>query len=170
MARVPVVRQISWSALLVYVLVVGGVVAASGWLSGSTKVMQATLLAMVCCSLGGRMWLTREHRRAMRLVKQQQWAAAIPHFEASYVFFTRKVWVDRYRAITMGSQSAIGYREMALVNIAFCYSQSGEGLRAKQAFQRALAEFPESGLASTALRMIEATEQAVRGEAVAIAQ
>ena len=56
------------------------------------------------------------------------------------------------------SASAMSYREMALCNIAFCYSQIGKGMKAIEYYQRVLKEFPNSGLAQSALRMIESGE------------
>lgn len=47
---------------------------------------------------------------------------------------------------------------MALNNIAFCYSQLGDGLHAKQYYQQALQLFPENGVAKAALRLLEAKD------------
>jgi TolA-binding protein len=58
----------------------------------------------------------------------------------------------------MMSPSAISYREMALVNIAFSVSQLGQGTDAKEYYQRALDEFPNSAMAKAALRLIESVE------------
>ncbi|RYZ22546.1 MAG: hypothetical protein EOO10_21625 [Chitinophagaceae bacterium] len=52
----------------------------------------------------------------------------------------------------------MSYREMALCNVAFCYSQIGEGKMAIDWYTRTLKEFPESGLAQTALRMLYSSE------------
>ncbi|HEX7447932.1 MAG TPA: hypothetical protein VF306_10325 [Pirellulales bacterium] len=57
------------------------------------------------------------------------------------------------------SSSAISYREMALCNIAFCYAQLGNGENAELYYRRTLDEFPDSGLADAALRMIESVRQ-----------
>jgi len=59
----------------------------------------------------------------------------------------------------MMSPSAMSYREMALINIAFAYSQIGNGKRAKEYYERAQKEFPNSGMANAALKMIESLEQ-----------
>jgi hypothetical protein len=55
--------------------------------------------------------------------------------------------------------SPYSYREIALVDIAVCYSQTGEGEKSKQAYQRILAEFPDKMVAQVALKAIEAFEQ-----------
>ena len=115
--------------------------------------------AYLVYSIGSRFLIPRAHRRGMRLFRRQQYEQAISAFHESYDFFTRNVWLDRYRAAIMLSPSAMTYREMALCNIAFCYSQIGEGGKAKDYYRRALAEFPNNGLAQAALRLIESAEQ-----------
>lgn len=108
---------------------------------------------------GSRMLIARDHRRGVRLYRQQQFAAAIQAFDESYRFFSRNPWIDRFRSLVLMSPSAISYREMALCNIAFCYSQLGNGENSQTYYRRALDEFPDSGLAAAALRMIESVQQ-----------
>ena len=55
--------------------------------------------------------------------------------------------------------SWVSYREMALVNIAFCHSQTGNGDQAKQYYRKALDLFPDSGLAEAGMNMILAVEK-----------
>jgi hypothetical protein len=76
---------------------------------------------VVTYSLGSRMFIARAHRRGMRLSRSQQYAAAIQAYGESYDFFARHTWIDRFRAITMMSPSAISYCEMGLRNIAFSF-------------------------------------------------
>ena len=113
-------------------------------------------------SSGSRAILAREHKAGMRLTKRGGFAEAIPHYEKSLAFFERHAWVDRWRALTMLSSGRLSYREMALVNIAFCYSQVGEGEKAEAYYRRTLADFPDSVIARTALRLMES----VRGGSV----
>ncbi len=94
----------------------------------------------------------------MRLTKRGRFAEAIPHYERSLAFFERHAWIDRWRALTMLSSGQLSYREMALVNIAFCYSQLDEGALAESYYRRALAAFPDSVIARTAVRMVEAIQ------------
>ena len=72
-------------------------------------------------------------------------------------------WIDRFRSIVLMSPSAVSYREMALCNVAFCYTQIGNGERAKEVYRRTLAEFPESGMAAASLRMLESIGKAESG-------
>lgn len=110
-----------------------------------------------------RFFVPRAHREGIRLFKQDRFAEAVPHFEDSYEFFSRHAWVDRWRAITMLSSSRISYREMALLNIAFCLAQSDQRESAIAEYRRVLREFPGSKLAETAIRMLEpGAQQTVR--------
>ena len=51
----------------------------------------------------------------------------------------------------------MNYREMALCNIAFCYGQIGNGTKAIEFYQKTLVEFPENGIAESALKMLNLT-------------
>lgn len=104
--------------------------------------------------------LARQHRQGMALVKRGQFEAALPHFAASYDFFRRHPWVDAQRHFTLLSPSRVSYCEMALVNQAFCHAQLGWGSDARRLYEQALAQFPGSNLAQTALRMLDAGRDA----------
>ncbi|MFK7797318.1 MAG: tetratricopeptide repeat protein [Aureispira sp.] len=54
------------------------------------------------------------------------------------------------------SPSKMPYQIRALNNIAFCYSQLGDAVQAKKYYQQALQLFPENGVATAALRLLEA--------------
>jgi tetratricopeptide (TPR) repeat protein len=101
-----------------------------------------------------RAMLIADHRRGVKLIRAGRYAEATPYFEASYNALVRRPWIDRYRWLLLGSASAMPYREMALCNAAFCYGQTGDGQRAIELYERALQEFPDSGLASASLKML----------------
>lgn len=105
------------------------------------------------------MLVARDHRVGVGLVKSQRFEEAIPKFQDSLKFFDRYPWIDRYRSIVLMSPSAAGYREMALANIAFCYGQIGDGEQSRHFYEECLRRFPDSGLASSALRMLDAGKQ-----------
>lgn len=151
----PVVRQISWLALLPQLAALGGAMGIGVLLTQASSGIVLGAAAYLAYSIGSRMLIARAHRRGMRRYRNQQYAAAIQAYEESYEFFARNTWIDRFRAVFMMSPSAISYREMALCNIAFCFTQLGDGQKAESYYRRALDEFPDSGLASAALRMIE---------------
>ncbi len=98
--------------------------------------------------------LPQDHRKGIKLVHQQQFQEAIPHFLRSYEFFAQRQWLDKYRAFLLLSASAISFQEMALVNTAFCFSQIGDGASARKYYEQCLALFPDSRIATAALKMM----------------
>ncbi|WP_131555270.1 tetratricopeptide repeat protein [Sphingobacterium deserti] len=90
----------------------------------------------------------------MRSVHKKEFNAAIAHFRESDSFFSRYSWVDKYRALTILSLSNLSYREMALCNIAFCYSHTNEPKKAKELYEKILLEYPNNGIAYYSLNAI----------------
>ena len=45
---------------------------------------------------------------------------------------------------------------MSLANIAFCYTQIGDGNKAKEYYEKALSQFPDSEMGKMGLRTIHA--------------
>ena len=101
-----------------------------------------------------RMIIPRAHRQGIAMCKRKKYEEAIPFFEQSYRFFTSNKWVDDYRFVTIFSSSRISYREIALLNIAFCHAQAGNREESKEYYQEALTEFPESEVAKAALKLV----------------
>jgi tetratricopeptide (TPR) repeat protein len=160
-SKVPVVKQVAWASLIPHLGVLTILCLASYW-GGVVDVRRALLTGL------GLYWLlviaikmlgATDHRKGMRLVRQEKFLEAIPHFDASYLHFTKKAWVDKYRYLTMLSSSAMCYREMALCNIAFCYGQSGNGAKALQYYTQVLQEYPDNGLARAAMRLRESMRE-----------
>lgn len=111
-------------------------------------------------SFGSRLILAGAHQRAMRLIKQQQYKAAIQEFEASYAFFERFPWLDRLRAFIMMLPSPAGYREMALLNTAYCYSQLDDWPTARTYYERVIDDFGDtSGIAALTLKMLDTAQR-----------
>jgi tetratricopeptide (TPR) repeat protein len=162
-SRTPIVRQTSWPLvvpqLAVLALAIG--IASIFVQPFHLAAMWGAGACLLYASLS-RLLILRHHRRGMALLLAGRFHEAIDAFESSYRFFARRPWLDRYRAITLMMPSAACYREMALVNIAYCFVQLGDGRRAKECYQVALAEFPDSGIATAALRMIESVETSSR--------
>ena len=102
-----------------------------------------------------RNFVPRSHRAGMLKIAREDFENAILDFESSYDFFNQKSWVDKYRFVTTLTSSKITYREMALLNIAYCYAQLGNAEKAIEYYKWTLREFPESIIARNGLRMIE---------------
>ncbi len=147
----PVVRQIAWISLLPQLLLLMVLV----WFWGSMGALIYLLASFILRRL-----IPRNHRKGIRCFSSGDYPLAIREFEKSYEFFTRHSWIDRYRYVVVLTSSRASYREMALLNIAYCYGQMGQGEKAKGYYRKTLEEFPESEMAKSALRMLNS----VRGE------
>ena len=160
----PTLTQVSRARLLGLLAIVVGFVALAVFLAGAFGPERPLLpimpyLALIAYMIAARRLIAAHHRRGCRAFARGDLETAIAEMEASDAFFLRHGWLDRWRLVTMLSPSAIGYREMALLNIGFFQSQLGRKEAAKTAYRRALAEFPESRVARQTLKMIETFEQ-----------
>jgi tetratricopeptide (TPR) repeat protein len=157
-SRIPVTRQISWLAVLPQVAA-GAAAGILGWLLAGRYGLMWGGAVYLLYSVGSRRLFPQAHRAGIKLMRQERFEQAIPKFQESVAFFERYPWVDRFRSIVLMSPSAISYREMALVNMAFCYTQIGNGEQGRLIYQKCLERFPNSGIAASALRMLDSVAQ-----------
>ena len=150
----PIVRQVSWLRASPPFVILFGAIAAGRLIVGPDGVMIGTL-ACVAYVVGSRRLIAKDHRAGIKFVKQQRFNEAIQKFTDSLAFFDRHPWVDRFRSVTLMSPSAASYREMALLNMAFCYGQLGIGEQSRRYYRQCLDRFPESGMATAAPRMLD---------------
>lgn len=154
----PIIRQTAWISVIPQVMVMGLLVLI--WYSLQVEdFVWWGVISYLILSYSLRRLIASEHRQGMMLVKQEKYREAIPHFENSYSFFKQHAWLDKYRYLTLLTSSKISYREMALVNAAFCHGQLGEGQESKGYYERVLQEFPENGIALAALRLINSFDR-----------
>jgi hypothetical protein len=151
---IPIVQERNWQASLVHVAVLVATVAIGWRVAGWPMGVLVGALAYLTYSRTSRALLAADHRRGVRLIRDRQWEAGLLAFQSSYRHFSAHPWIDRWRALALLSDSAASYREMALVNVAFCLSQLGRGPEAKIAYERAAQEFPDSPTARAALALI----------------
>ena len=151
----PIVRQIAWISLipqLVIMLIL--IITASMIFGPSSPVIDIIILLYFLYPFISRKLIACNHQNWKKLFKSGSYAQAINEFEKSYAFFTRHQKIGKYRFIALFSASKISYKEMALLNIAFCYSQKGNGSKAKEYYEKTLQQFPGSEMAKSALRML----------------
>lgn len=158
MPQVPTVRQASGRALILQLSLLALILFASIQLLGRLGVYVGTGIYLLYGAVS-RLILLREHRAGIAHVHNEEFANAIPRFEASFNFFERRPWIDNYRSLTFLSPSKYSYREMALANIGFCYTQLGDGEKAIRAYEKCLAQFPDSVLAKTVLQTFAVVRQ-----------
>ena len=157
-SNVPTVRQISWGALLFQLALLGILIYVFELLDFGDAIITSAI-AYWALAFGLRNLFAKPHRQGMKLVKSQKFIEALPLFEKSVAYFSKNRWIDKYRFIMLLSSSRLTYREMGLCNIAFCYSQTGNGLKAKEVYSRTLEEYPENGLANAGLNMLTSLEK-----------
>ena len=114
----------------------------------------ATLLYLLY-SFGSKSFLLRHHQRGIYLTKLGSFQDAISAFGLSYEFLEKYPWLDKYRCVTLLDSSAISYREMALVNIAYTRAQLNEEAASLACYRRALEQFPESEMAKEGVEYIQ---------------
>jgi hypothetical protein len=124
------------------------------WFLPAGSAVMWGVVAYLVTSYGLRLVLLHDHRAGIKAVHAGDPEKAIRHFEASYRFFSSRAWLDRWRSVLLLSASGASYREMALVNVAFCEAQLGRRDEARATYARALAEFPGSPIATAALNLL----------------
>jgi hypothetical protein len=153
--KVSVTYGTSWLGIAIGVAPLISMLALNAWLAPASFPLLAGAIWFVSI-LTLRRLLTGAHRRGIRLVKAGEFRDAIVAFQTSYDQMCRRPQIDRFRWLLLGSSSRWSYREIALCNVAFCYGQIGDGTKMREFYERALVEFPDSVLATTAVRMIKA--------------
>lgn len=156
-SKPPVVKQIAWVSLIPQLTLLAGMIALSQYMGLPGHVITGVVFYLIL-SFALRFGIPFHHRKGMSLFKKRLFAEAIPCFENSYDFFKRHQWLDTYRYITMLSSSQISYTEMALLNMAFCYGQSGDGEKSRTFYEKTLDEFPDSEMAKASLNMMDSAQ------------
>src|SRR6476469_6261024 len=123
-SKTSLLRQTDWNSIFPQ-LAVMGLLIFFYYLGDASDPILYGALTYLAISFFMRTFIPKDHRKGMALLKEKRYADAIPFFKKSYGFFTESLWIDKYRYLTLFSSSRISYREMALNNIAFCYSQMG---------------------------------------------
>ncbi|MDQ3063167.1 MAG: hypothetical protein M3R14_09965 [Acidobacteriota bacterium] len=159
-STVPTVKQIAWTSLIPQLLLIGLFIYVFHLLNVGDPIIFGALTYLVL-SFGLRNLVAKNHRKGVNLVKQQKFADAIPYFQKSVDYFSKNAWVDKYRFLIILSSSKMSYREMGLCNIAFCYSQTGKGLKAKEFYQQILRDYPENGMATAGLNMLNSLDDKI---------
>jgi tetratricopeptide (TPR) repeat protein len=156
-----VVKQTSWLMVIPQLIALAFCVALAAlvlWPRLGLVSISLGAFAYLAYGVGSRWILLRPHRNGLRLTSDGKYPEAIHSFEQSYAFFSKYIWVDQYRYLTMLTPSANSFREMALVNIAYCYLQMGDWMKAKDYYQSIMAQFPNSLFARRAMELIENIE------------
>jgi len=159
--RTITVRQISWT-VVIWPLVALAAIAVATAIAGLPGGIFWGLGLYLAHARGSRRLIAGKHRRGVKLLKQGRYREAIVQLQESLAFFDRHPWIDRLRCIVVMNPSAASYREMDLLNLAFCYSQIGDRKRARECYETCLARFPRTCLANPAIRAFYAGRRPAR--------
>jgi len=151
----PTIRRISWVAVIPQIITLSVLVFMGDMLMPRYGISIGAGI-YIGYVLAARRYFTRYHRAGIRLVKLQKFNEAVVKFKQGLDYFNKYPWIDRFRSIVVMSPSAMTYREIQLVNIAFCYSQMGDGQSARSYYEQCLQQYPANGIAISALRMMDA--------------
>ena len=88
--------------------------------------------------------IPKSHRKGLYYLRKGELEGAVFAFQKSYEFFTRFSWIDTYRAFTLFSTSALSYREMALMNMVYCYNQLGKKKEAQKFHSLLARDYPNN--------------------------
>ncbi|WP_221793457.1 tetratricopeptide repeat protein [Oceanobacter mangrovi] len=150
----PTTQQVVWYTLFIHLGVMIGFEVLFSWLQVSDA-FTWSFVAYFALYLVLRRGVARHHRAGMSAAAHaENFEQAMQHFQDSYDFFSRHLWIDKGRYLFLLSCSKPCYRELALVNIGSCLVQMGRGKEAIVAFERALQEFPDSELAKQTMNTI----------------
>jgi len=153
-SKQPVVKQIAWLSVVPQLLILSIFILLAS-LTGTQTPAVMGALAYFGMLMVLRRTFARYHREGISHFKAEEFDRALEMFKQSYDFFNQHRWVDDWRYITLLSSSRISYREMALLNIAYCYGQLGEGAKSREYYQKTLVEFPDSAIAKAAITMLD---------------
>ena len=159
-SEIPTIRQTAWISVIPQFLFMGLLLLVFHQISPKNAVLfGATTYLSISYIL--RSFIPKSHRKGLSLYKNNQYLEGIKSFQESYNFFNQNNYLDKYRYLLLLSSSKMGYKEMALNNIAFGYSQIGDGKKAKEYYERLLVEFPKNEIAKAALKMIDSFEKSL---------
>jgi hypothetical protein len=150
----PVIHQIAWMSLFLQLLIIAVFIGAATWLGVGKPILAATL-AYLIMAIVIRLFLTSHHRRGMHYAREGRLELAIAEFQKSYEFFHRHPWLDEMRYIFLLSTSRTSYREMGLLNMAYCDLWQDRGEDSVRTYLRCVEEFPDSGLAWTGIKLFQ---------------
>jgi len=156
-STVPIIRQVTWTLIIPQLLLMGFFIYVFYLLNFEEPFIFGALTYLIL-SFGLKKLVAKNHRKGIKLIKQQKFAEAVSYFEKSVEFFSKNNWIDKYRFLTILSSSKMSYREMGLCNIAFCYSQTGNGQKAKEFYRQTLNDYPENGMAIAGINMLNSMD------------
>ena len=154
---IPMIKKVSYLRLIpqiMFLLLINYLLDVFKIASDFIPVIFYSIIILVLYQYLIRYTLTIEHAKGIILLKKGKFAEAIEHFSNSFDFFDKHRYLDKWRSILFLNPTQYDYRELALTNMAFCYTQIGNGDKAKELYEKCLREYPKNGIAFSALNIM----------------
>ena len=123
--------------------------------SGSDEPALWAAMTYLVIAFSTRYFVPLDHRKGMRALRQGNYQQALVDFEKSFDFFSKHLWIDRFRMFTVFSVSKLCYREIAMVNKAFTLVCLDRKEEAKALYEACLNEYPKNNVAYYGLKMLQ---------------
>ena len=142
-SKIPVFRPVSIFGVILLIFVFSLIVMFGFFVGGKFSPGSQTLvgIAVALCLIGLYMAFVRwfflaDFNKGLRLLQTgKSPKVAITLFERFLLDLDENSWIDHWRFLVLLSPAAITYREMSLVNIAYCYGQTGEREKSKAYYE-----------------------------------
>jgi tetratricopeptide (TPR) repeat protein len=155
--KMPVINQFAWLSIIPQFLLMS-LLCFIYYLLGVQEYLLLGAITILIIAFLARNFISIYHRKGIRNLHKQNFDKSIDYFLKSLEFFQKNRWIDKYRFLVLLSSSKYSYKEMALLNIAFCYSQLGDGEKAEYYYNITLNEFPDNNLAKSSLKFIDSVK------------
>ncbi|MGN6647061.1 MAG: tetratricopeptide repeat protein [Cytophaga sp.] len=150
---VPQIRSINYFYLLCQILFLA-VLHQGFYYSGADEPALWAGMIYLMIAYGTRYFVPLDHRKGMRALRQGKYEQALVDFDKSFAFFSKHLWIDRFRMFAIFSVSKFCYREMAMVNKAFTLACLDRKEEAKALYEACLKEYPKNNVAYYGLKML----------------
>jgi tetratricopeptide (TPR) repeat protein len=155
--QVPLVRNINYPVFFLQLLLVTATIVGFVWLfwpewgTGSL----VGLIVLVVYVKGMQWYLMRYHQAALKLIRAGKFDEALVPLQKALEFYTEHPGLDRWRHVLMATASRFSLREVAMMNIAYCFGQIGDKEKMIKHYERLASEYPDNMAAQNTLRFID---------------
>jgi len=156
--NVPLIRNVNYPAFFLQLVVIAAIIGGFAWLFWAVLGIWSTLLglAVLLIYVKGVQWVfMRYHRAGMKLMQAGKYDEALVPLQHALEFYNEHPQLDRLRHVLLVSASAFSFREVALMNIAYCFGQMGDKEKMVKHYERLAIEYPNNVTAQNTLRFIE---------------
>ena len=163
--RNPVIRLVSpWKLLIVILIWLSPVILAIILRAGDVVMVVCFAISFVLIigTMIFRLWFSREFRAGMKKYRRSDFAGAVPHFAAASAWLRDRPTLDGFASFI--SASSVSFSQLAKLNLAACYSHSGQIDAAIPILEELEQKNPKFALARLHLNLLRNVRQSSRSE------